>query len=470
MPREFFERRRELGGVREGELMTICTSVPEVRQWLFDSLRHVFRTVPGLAGVFTISASENLTNCASHGRHAGCPRCSTRPYAELIAEVNAAIQQGVRAGNPQARVIVWDWGWHGHGDAADVIARLPDDVWLMSVSEWSLPIERGGVKSTIGEYSLSAVGPGPRALRHWELAKARGLRTVAKVQLNTTWELSPVPYLPVFDLVAEHCARLAAAGVDGMMLSWTVGGFPSPSLEIARRFAPKPTPRKEEVLMALARERYGKGAAKAREAWRQFSRALGEYPFHTSVVYHAPVQTGPANPLYAKKTGYRATMVGIPYDDLTTWRGPYPPETFCRQFEAAAAGWQAGVRRLDEAVGLAPADRLAEARAELRYATAAGLIFESVANQARFILHRDALEESRDQADVHRTALVRIARREIDLARQLYRLTRADSRIGFEAANQYFFLPIDLLEKVVNCDAVIRHFTDPQPPLTFDRD
>ena len=35
--------------------------------------------------------------------------------------------------------------------------------------------------------------------------------------------------------------------------------------------------------------------------------------------------------------------------------------------------------------------------------------------------------------------------------RQLYALTRADSRIGFEPSCQYFYLPLDLVEKAINC-------------------
>ena len=42
-----------------------------------------------------------------------------------------------------------------------------------------------------------------------------------------------MPYLPVLDLVAEHCRALAGAGIDGMMLSWSLGGYPSPNLEVA---------------------------------------------------------------------------------------------------------------------------------------------------------------------------------------------------------------------------------------------
>jgi len=40
---------------------------------------------------------------------------------------------------------------------------------------------------------------------------------------------------------------------------------------------------------------------------------------------------------------------------------------------------------------------------------------------------------------------------ESDLARQLFTLVQEDSRIGFEPSCQYFYLPLDLVEKVVNC-------------------
>ena len=67
MPAAFFKNRAELAGVRESELTALCTSHPAVRQWMGDALAHVFRQVPDLGGVYAITASENLTNCASHG-------------------------------------------------------------------------------------------------------------------------------------------------------------------------------------------------------------------------------------------------------------------------------------------------------------------------------------------------------------------------------------------------------------------
>ena len=109
-----------------------------------------------------------------------------------------------------------------------------------------------------------------------------------------------------------------------------------------------------------------------------------------------------------------------------------------------------------------PPNRRQEAEADLRFARAAAINFQSVANQARFILARDALAQPADtlsSEECHRlrVELRRCLESEIALARQLFTLTREDSRIGFEPSCQYFYLPLDLVEKVVNCRWLLEH-------------
>ncbi|MBP7950939.1 MAG: hypothetical protein KA004_14905 [Verrucomicrobiales bacterium] len=463
MTDSFFKDRPELAGVREGELTALCTSHPAVRQWMGDALEQVFREVPDLAGVYTITASENLTSCASHGGWAGCARCRTRSDADIIAEVNAVIEAGVHRGNPQARVLVSDWGWRGHGAAPDIIEKLPKSVCLMSVSEWNLPIERGGISSKVGEYSISAVGPGPRALQHWPLAAAAGLQRGTEIQFNNTCELASIPYLPVMDLVAEHCRNLLPQKLDAMLIGWTMGGYPSPNFRLAQQISQSPGADIATSLEAVARERFGVlGAPHAREAWRLCSQGFRQYPFHVSVVYTSPVQWGPANPLYPVKTGYSATMWGLPYDDLDGWRGPYPPEVFIGQFEKVVHDWRAGIAALERAVKATPLDRRAEVAADLRFARAAGIHFEAVANQAAFVHARDTLVKSGVSLPVEerrrlRQELKRRLESEIALARQLFPLVQQDAHIGFEPSCQYFYLPLDLVEKVINCRWLLEH-------------
>jgi hypothetical protein len=463
MPASFFDKRPELAGVKQAEYRAMCTSQPAVRKWMTDALTHVFSKVPELGGVYTITASENLTSCASLQGWRECERCKHRTDTEIIAEVVATIETGVHRGNPKANVVVSDWGWKGHGDARDIIARLPPSVWLMSVSEWSKPIERGGINSKVGEYSISAVGPGPRALPHWAAASSRGVKTAAEIQFNNTCEIASVPYLPVMDLIAEHLRNLSPLNLSGMLIGWTMGGHPSPNFELARRLSLKPTPQDDSVLNDIARERFGpEGASHARKAWQLFSDGFREYPFHISTVYTSPVQVGPANPLYASKTGFKATMWGIPYDDVDGWRGPYPAEVLASQFEKIVEKWQPGIRELEAAVRMTSTDRREEVRADLRYARASSIKFQSVANQTRFVAARNALAGSdslsRGERNRLKQNLKQYLRSEIALARQLYTLVHEDSRIGFEPSCHYFYLPLDLVEKVINCHWLLKHF------------
>lgn len=470
MTASFFKNRPEMAGVREGDLTAMCTSQPAVRQWMVDTLEHVFREVSGLAGVYTITASENLTSCASHGGWSACPRCQARSDADIITEVNAVIEAGVHRGNPQAKVLVSDWGWRGHGEAPDMIAKLPKSVCLMSVSEWNLPIERGGISSKVGEYSISAVGPGPRSLRHWTLAQVASLKRGTEIQFNNTCELASIPYLPVMDLVAEHCRNLTPQKLDAMLIGWTMGGYPSPNFRLAQEISRSPGADIATSLEAVARERFGpKGAPHARKAWTMMSDGFRQYPFHISVVYTSPVQWGPANPLYSTKTGYSATMWGLPYDDLDDWRGPYPPEVFIAQFEKVVAGWRAGIAELELAVKATPRNRRAEVAADLRFARAAAMHFEAVANQGAFVLARNTLAKSGASLSTAerqrlRAEMQRRLESEIALARQLFTLVQQDAHIGFEPSCQYFYLPLDLVEKVVNCRWLLEQFELNQDP------
>jgi hypothetical protein len=439
LPTGFFDHRPDLKGVTHGEFAALCTSQPQVQEYLTKSVASICRAVPELGGFFTISASENPTNCWSHGGGARCPRCGKRKPSEVIAEVNGSLWRGIREANSKAELIVWDWGW-SDAWAEDAINRLPDGVSFMSVSEWSLPIRRGGVETTVGEYSISAIGPGPRAKRHWAAAQKRGLRTVAKIQAGNTWELSAVPYIPAVENVAQHAANLRAAGIKDVMLGWTLGGYPSPNLEIVTELLENGALTVESALQRVGKRRYGEKHDVV-ETWRDVSRAFSEFPYHIGVVYTAPMQLGPANLLWERLTGYRATMVGFPYDDLDTWRSVYPAEVFIAQMDKVAKGFHSA------------AEGLRSVPAEASLIEAAAIHFRSTANQARFVQARRALGEAKtpDDAERHIAMLSEVLRGEIELAKALHRIQSEDSRIGFEATNQYYYVPEDLMEKVLNC-------------------
>ena len=67
-------------------------------------------------------------------------------------------------------------------------------------------------------------------------------------------------------------------------------------------------------------------------------------------------------------------------------------------------------------------------------------------DQARFV-------QARARGD--KAEMLACARRELATAKAHLALLRADSRIGYECSNHYYYLPQDLVEKVLNCRDVI---------------
>ena len=453
MPDDFFRNnpKRELfrgAEVKEWGLYAMCTSVPEVRRWVRDSLEQVFRAAPGLGGIFTITMNENLTNCASKGGKRMCPRCSKRNSSEIVAEINASMVEGMAAGNPDAIALIWDWSWNDtDGGVSGVLARLPKkNIRIMSVSEQGMGFERGGVKGVEEDYSISIVGPGEKAKSTWGLARGYGLKTLAKVQANCSWELSPFPYLPVVELVSEHAVGLMRENVDGVMLSWSLGCCPAPNLSVFRDVR-KTDVDKEAVLDRLAIELYGKTALPTvRAAWHEFATGFREYPFSIGVVYCGPQHWGPANPLYLKATGWDATMVGIPYDDLTRWCYGYPSDVWISQMDKVESGFRRGCDLFAEVVANLPSEKRSLADRELSMFKAEMLHFRSSADQARFVM-------ARNRAD--RAEMSRLTQRELETAKLLLPIVRSDSRIGYESSNHYFYVPQDVREKVLSCRAVL---------------
>ena len=125
-------------------------------------------------------------------------------------------------------------------------------------------------------------------------------------------------------------------------------------------------------------------------------------------------------------------MVGIPYDDLDGWRNKYPRETYAELIGRVADGFAEGCRLME---GVAAKRELDMFRAEQMH-------FASCRDQALFVIARD----SGDFA-----AMRRLAKCELERAKAYWPLVRADSRIGYESSNHYFFVPKDVLEKVLSC-------------------
>lgn len=439
MDEAFFQKHPNLRGTREGDFWAMCTSCPEVKAYLENATRTLFNQAPGLAGFFTITMSENLTNCYSRtGDGHLCSRCAERHPWEVVAEVNNLLARGAKAANPEAKAIAWNWAWRKEWQD-NLIPLLTEGQIIQCTSETGLPTAIAGVNGSVSDYTMSLAGPGRQARDLWQTARANGLEACAKVQFNNTWEMSAVPWLPVFDRIAEHVKNLREASVQHLQLSWTLGGYPSPNLKLVSYLMGQ-----QGTVPCFLETWLGNELGNvADQAQKHFSKAFTEFPFHIGVLYVGPQNYGPMVPFHLEKTGWKATMIGFPYDDLDSWRAIYPRDVFASQFEKLVNGWRAGMQTMEPWLG-----RSEDFDDLHRIAEATLCHFTSTWHQVLFVMHRDAWLAQHREDD--RQALLRLIDQEKDVVLRLISLRRQDSRIGYESSNHYYYTLQDLAEKLLN--------------------
>ncbi|MBR4282849.1 MAG: hypothetical protein IKT35_03955 [Clostridia bacterium] len=432
LPISFFEKYPHLMGHPDygSGNACLCTSTPEVQNYLKDSIEYVCREVPRLGGFFTITRSENFTNCYSHTGHlpelpCGCPRCRERSVGEVVGEVIGCFVEGAHRVNPGIKIFAWSWGWQNVWK--DIIEHLPKEVILLSQSELDVPFNIGGVTGNVLDYSMGIIGPGEQALAEWNYAKEHGLDIAAKVQINTTWEASTIPAIPIAPSIEEHIAGVQNEGVKHLLLSWTLGGYPNTNIATAAKYFYEYCSYSAENSPTYAAE-------------KQFSKAFKEFPFYILTLYQGPQNAGPSNLLYEKPTGYKSTMTCFAYDDLEGWRSIYPVDIFENQFTKLCEKWQEGL-------DLLPENDEGETSV---MAQGCYCIFRSCLNQIRFIRARD---EGRN------TDALEAAKCELEISKKMLDLMNKNAAIGYEAANHYYFSKGQLAEKIVNCHYIIDFFS-----------
>jgi hypothetical protein len=335
------------------------------------------------------------------------------------------ILEGARKVSKDIKVFAWNWAWDEF--SRDIIEHLPKEVVLFSNSEKAIPFTIGGCSGKVSDYSMSIVGPGETAKEDWRIANECGLETGAKVQINTTWEASTTPAIPVSPLVEQHLEGLQKAGVKHLMLSWTLGGYPSNNIAAAAKYFYEKCERED-----FDPEIY--------EAEKQFSRAFQNFPFHKDLLYCGPQNAGPSTPLYEEPTGYTSTMTCFAYDALDYWRAFfYPVDVLENQFRILCEEWKKGLLMLPE-----------NSKSEtVVMAHAAYSLFSSSLNHIRFTHARN----EKRYADC-----VEAARNELQNAYNMIEIMNKNSSVGYEAANHYYFSKGQVVEKIINCDYIINKF------------
>ena len=449
--------------IRGAEGRALCVSTPLVQGYIREVMHDLFTEVPELAGVINIFKGERATTCWTSEKFAQtCPRCRKRAMGAVLADSLNSFMEGMRAASPSAKLVAW--GYSGN-NATGLTSFLP---YLHRDVIWMGNFEHGGEKTVHGkrievrEYSLSSVGPSAAFAEATRQMTKDGRTVFAKLQLGNTYELSTVPYIPVPHMVYDKLAAMRELGVTGAMMSWIIGGCPSPMLKVAGEasFAP----------LAPARELFGRVAAgswaprqapRVAEAWDQFARAFQLYLCAYQAFYFGPVTRCPAYQLHLEREPRRAEpynwgltreRVAQPFEDqVSRWLGPFTVEEMIASFREMASEWEKGLSILEECLGTQ--GKVVELRRQHAVAAAARLQFLSMANVMEFYTLRDRLQAT---GAAGRTPLIRrmreVTRDDMRLAEAMKRHLALDCVIGFESEIYDYSYSLETVEAKIRHD------------------
>lgn len=437
----FWQAHREVGGVVTPDLSGLpirafCTSHARVKDYLRDSSSRLFEELPDLGGVILITASEFPAHCYSkvhavRGDATTCPRCAGRHPVDVVLELVRLVRDGVRRASGTADLIVWNWSWRMYEPNPNrrIIAGLPEDVILMA------DFERGGRRRILGrmrpidEYSLGYVGPSATFRHSVELARRRGLKVMAKLQIGTTHELATVPNLPLIGILYGKVRTLKRLGVESFLGCWSFGCAPSANTAAFNRFwALAPLPPRRMALRGFAADHFpGCRPTQVLAAWNQFARAMAHYPFCFAFIYFGPVNYAmglPVAPTQAAGTPLGPSWVDVERGEWLEgkWLDNFEWSEIPMALEQLAAEWGKGVKLLE--AGLHGCEG-PHTRPELDNARIIGHSFRSAWNLHRFF----ALRKS--WSDACRPDYVRIAQDEIENLEAALPILERDPRFGW---------------------------------------
>ncbi len=445
LPEEFYAKYPHFRGQRADDgTYCLCTSVKEVRDYLYQAVKSVAENLPLLKAVMTITMSENPTHCFSRPWNGGpkltttCPRCKDRKPYEMIAEINNVIKKALQDGNGKTILIANIWGWADftpdmYEGIHKCIDLLDKDIEILSVSEYNKFFNRGGVDCKVRDYSISVVGPGDLAKEVLEYARKKGHKIWAKIQVNNSWECSAVPYIPVFDLMLEHINNLKCLNVDGLMTGWSLGGFPGGALS----FCTSACGKEEFNPLIWYQKTYGEKDTIIKRATELFSKAFKNFPFSIDSIYFGGQNLGCANLWSLEQQNKTSTMVCFSFDDNQTWSIPYGVNVYLQLMDKLCVDWEKGLKEIENIFG----NRAVEEYKDC--ALACYCHFKSAYNLTLLsILKKDLKSNNK--------AIQECIENEYKLTQKLYELICKNATIGFEMTNHYYYNENLLLDKLIN--------------------
>ncbi|MBQ6922471.1 MAG: hypothetical protein IJQ66_05210 [Clostridia bacterium] len=442
LPEEFFNKNPHLKGQKSNDgTYCLCTSQKEVKDYLYNAVKSLAKSVPLLYAVMTITMSENPTHCYSRPWGGAediatdCPRCKNRKPQEVVAEINNIISRALKDGNGYTKLIANVWGWANYAgedkkEVFETLDLLDRDINVLCVSEYGKEFVRGGIKGKVDDYSISVVGPSEFAEKVLTYAKNKGHNIWAKIQVNNSWECSAVPYLPTFGLMTEHVKRLKKLGIQGLMLGWSLGGYPGGVLPLINSICENDNFDEKKWYAEV----YGENAGEIMRAVKIFGAAFQNYPFSVDSIYFGAHNMGCGNLWSIEKQNRESTMVCFTFDDIEKWTYPYGADIYISLMEKLCKEWEIGIKTFENI------ESNTATKEFISCAKAAFIHFKSALNLAKFSKYKSDLQAN---SEILKDCL----ESELKITKELYKIILTDAKIGFEMTNHYYYDENLLLEK-----------------------
>ena len=490
---EVFKKHPEIAGAtqwfKEGTHRCMCTSHPDVLEYLKEGCQNFFIKIPNLKGLILIIGGEGFLHCYMRPvprpkEGTNCPRCAKRPAEEVVAELVNTVADGVKEVSDHAEVMVWPYSafvWSKDPYQLDFIKRLSKNATFLSEFEKDEEIPKKGFQKRIWDYSIDFIGPSKRFVEQAKLVKSRGLRLCAKTESAVTLEFYNVPYIPVMYRWYERFKKLGESNVDGLLMAWRLYGFTgSIPEEIEDWYSWTPLPEIDDLLGKIAKRDFGKRSVSlCLRAWKHFSNAMEYHPL-IQPYFFGPLFMGPAHPLIFDVEEistlpeimfspqiYLSEVDGITRrhgskplfaTDLSWTGGPHLTEAFIEHLELFLREWEKGVSSLSEAVKRAEPRKKSRALKELGVAKIISHIVKTSINVARFYQMRDELKGK--TAHVRKKwileKMLEIARDEKANSTSALNLVEKDYRLGFAYTYDVAFTPEMIEAKIRQVEKLIQ--------------
>ncbi|NOY42199.1 MAG: hypothetical protein GXP26_10225 [Planctomycetes bacterium] len=465
------------GETAKGRSSLFCPFSEAAQTYLYEAMHDIFSEVPNLGGLIDISFGERATTClsvADEQWQVPCLICGKKPLGDILNASLSAMQRGMHAANPNAKLISWLYvPENGTGvirdskSLIDIARRTPPGV----ICQYNF--ESGGTKMQLGkerhagDYWLSYVGPSDIFKNVAAAVAEGGAEMAAKLQACNSFEVSTVPYVPVPSKLYQKYREMRRLGITTVMQCWYIGNMPSVMNWAAASELPFSSKEltEDEFLLELARRDWGPGHAPSLvRAWQLFEKAYDNYPLTNAFQYYGPMHDGIVWPLYLKPVHKNLSPI---------WKLEFPPSgdrigecfsgthTFDEALELCrrmSGTWQEGLEILQK-IKPQYANDPARLR-DITVAEALGLHFRSGYNILRFYNLRERLlyETEAPREDLLKQ-LQEIVEEEIENSTTMATLCESNPFLGFQAeAEGYKYFPaklrwrVGLLQNLLNTE------------------